>query len=231
MAMSTLENSKIIADGVMAYNNPSTLLRYSGDWCEDKMGGFGTLDYVNGDKYDGNLQNNLQHGEGTMTYACKNIYKGYWIDGLREGFGIFTNSDGSIIYEGDWTLDTMEGNGTLRYTSGDVYKGEFISNMEWGTRTLRCTNGYTFTGQFEKGFRHDFAVLRLVTGDVCNTNDENTWNNAPSPERDSLALSLSCEWSLKGDWQNGVFVKPLNSQGGAAMSPGRLLDDINHVEL
>ena len=190
--------------------------------------------------YIGEVSSTLQR-EGMKTYSTADICqgngtsadlytdKGNWVDGLREGYGILTKRDGSIIYKGDWTLDTVEGNGTLRYTSGEVYEGEF--NMELGTGTLRCTSGYTFAGQFEKGFRHDFAVLRLVTGDFCNKNDENTWNNVQSPERDCLALRLSCEWSLKGEWQNGVFLKSLNSQGGAAMSPGRMLDDINHVEL
>jgi len=234
---------------------------FDGNWDSGKKLTLGRLTYPNGETYYGECFDDKRHGDGALTrfedtiegrWILNNIsgkasirsnhdYQGNgtsadlytdkcnWVDGLREGYGIVTKRDGSIIYKGDWTLDTVEGNGTLRYTSREVYEGEF--NMEWGTGTLLCTNGYTFAGQFEKGFRHDFAVLRLVTGDFCNKNDENTWNNVQSSERDSLALRLSCEWSLNGEWQNGVFLKSLNSQGGAAMSPGRMVDDINHVEL
>jgi hypothetical protein len=76
----------------------------------------------------------------------------------------------------------VEGNGTLRYTSGEVYEGEF--NMEWGTG-----NGYTFADQFEKGFRHDFAVLRLVTGDSCNKNDRIPGTTYNHPKETLLRLA------------------------------------------
>jgi hypothetical protein len=49
--------------------------------------------YPNGEKYDGEWDNNMYNGEGTFVYTDGSKYEGQWRDNKKEGPGIFnTNS-------------------------------------------------------------------------------------------------------------------------------------------
>lgn len=43
--------------------------------------------YINGDRYDGEVQRNLRHGNGQMVYANGEIYNGLWEEDAENGTG------------------------------------------------------------------------------------------------------------------------------------------------
>lgn len=45
------------------------------------------MDYIHGDKYDGEWSNNMKNGHGVMTYLNGEKYDGAWKDDKREGNG------------------------------------------------------------------------------------------------------------------------------------------------
>ena len=55
-------------------------------WDDDKASGFGTLEYSNGDLYEGEWRNDQRHGRGKFISFCTGppvIYEGSWRDGVK----------------------------------------------------------------------------------------------------------------------------------------------------
>ena len=42
------------------------------------MNGKGTLKYANGDVYEGDFDEGVEHGKGTLKYANGDVYEGDW---------------------------------------------------------------------------------------------------------------------------------------------------------
>lgn len=61
----------------------------------------GTIKYINGNKYIGELQNSQSHGQGITKYHNGDIYKGMHKYDKKDGKGVFkfANKD---IYIGEW---------------------------------------------------------------------------------------------------------------------------------
>lgn len=72
--------------------------------------GKGTCRYVDGCRYEGTWENNLQDGLGTMTYPDTRRYEGEWRRGKRHGAGTLHWPCGTK-YVGTWTDDLMAGGG------------------------------------------------------------------------------------------------------------------------
>lgn len=66
---------------------------FTGTLLDGKNYGYGTYTYMNGDKYEGNYENNVRHGYGVYTWRNGNIYSGNWENDSCNGFGI-------LIHEG-----------------------------------------------------------------------------------------------------------------------------------
>jgi len=79
-----------------------------------------TSTYANGDKYEGEWENNLKHGEGTYIWANGDKYEGEWKDGKKHGDGTYTWADGGK-YIGEWKDDVRHGRGTHTYANGGRY--------------------------------------------------------------------------------------------------------------
>lgn len=45
------------------------------------------MNYMNGDKYEGNWRNGMRYGEGIYFYYNGDKYQGFWIDDRKEGKG------------------------------------------------------------------------------------------------------------------------------------------------
>jgi radial spoke head protein 1 len=117
---------------------------------------------VNGDKYEGDWQNNCKHGIGKMTYRKKKEeeddkgaayiergeYHGFWENNRRHGEGVFTYPNGDV-YSGWWRFGEKEGKGTYVFKEtgmkmhGDWEHGE-IKRGRW-----IYPNGLYFEGEFK----------------------------------------------------------------------------------
>lgn len=80
----TLDNGKITYNGYVVAN---------------KMSGFGTLTFENGDKYEGNFKNGIFNGQGTFTSASGWVYEGQFKNGLAHGQGKLT-TETQVVYQG-----------------------------------------------------------------------------------------------------------------------------------
>ena len=54
--------------------------KYDGEWQDDNKHGHGTYTRANGNKYEGEFRNDKINGHGTFTLANKDKYEGEWQD-------------------------------------------------------------------------------------------------------------------------------------------------------
>lgn len=66
---------------------------YEGDWCEDKMHGYGKYTFTSGAVYNGFWNEGKMNGKGKMVYADGTSYDGDWVNNLMHGIGTFIDAD------------------------------------------------------------------------------------------------------------------------------------------
>ena len=82
-------------------------------------------------KYEGTSLFGKAHGYGQAVFANGDKYEGNWEDNVKNGIGKHTSRKG-IVLTGKWLNNYMEGQGKEVWTNGDVYEGEFIRSQKNG---------------------------------------------------------------------------------------------------
>lgn len=106
-----IEDNKKIRNGrgTLTFSSNSAIEtkyeKYSGQWKNDKMEGFGVYEYISGAIYTGNWKDNLHHGTGKYEFPDGSSYDGQWVDHLMHGTGTFRTSSGQ-----NWSGEFREGN-------------------------------------------------------------------------------------------------------------------------
>lgn len=149
------------------------------------------VSYVNGDKYEGEMTQNMRNGNGQMIYANGEIYNGMWVDGaengtgklaslfvfsLRLSLGIKVLLDSSV-YNGQFLNNSRTGNevlshyhlfddssgfGTLVYQNGDVYDGTYANSI--GFVVISADVGDFVDGVWEGEGSYYFHTGDVYTG-------------------------------------------------------------------
>ena len=96
--------------------------KYEGEWKKDMKHGRGTFTFANGDKYVGEYKDDLSHAQGTYTYANGDEYVGEYRNGKKHGQGTFTYKIGDK-YIGEYKKNLMHGQGMYIWANGDKYQG------------------------------------------------------------------------------------------------------------
>ncbi|WP_372367721.1 protein kinase [Candidatus Uabimicrobium sp. HlEnr_7] len=126
---------------------------YEGEWYDGLPHGQGTLEWINGDKYQGEIKNGKRSGRGHMVLSCNSEYLGQWKDNQKHGWGTYTwgNADAKKTedkYTGQFHNDVISGHGTLLFANGNKYTGEFHNGERTGHGAFRWTNGEKYVGEF-----------------------------------------------------------------------------------
>ena len=75
-----------------------------------------------------------------MLYAeTGDIYVGDFIDGKRSGRGRYYQNAENEIYDGEWTNDRRQGEGTILNARGEISSGEFRADHMEGKLTYQRT--------------------------------------------------------------------------------------------
>lgn len=107
--------------------------------------GQGIMEYIGGDKYDGEWLNGQRHGNGTMFYASGDTYDGEWCNGVKDGYGVYTWST-EEMYQGYYKNDLRDGEGAyIGWTGFQTDHGGWRGNY-YGTSVGDVFEGY---GKFE----------------------------------------------------------------------------------
>ena len=123
----------------------------------------------NGDKYIGNMKNNLKEGKGIIFYNKddkynRNKYEGLFKNDKKEGNGklYFNNGD---IYDGEFKNDLFEGNGIYYFNSGNKYDGRCKNNLREGKGTFYYKNGDRYEGDWKNDKKEGKGIYYWNNGD------------------------------------------------------------------
>ena len=78
--------------------------RYEGPVVNTQLTGKGNFTWANGDTYVGDMVNAQPHGQGTYTFKSGDRYVGAWRNGQKHGQGRYTFANGSV-WEGEFAND------------------------------------------------------------------------------------------------------------------------------
>ena len=82
----------------------------------------GTINFLNGDVYEGQIIDNKAWGEGNMHYKNGDWYTGGFKENQRSGWGKLVMKNGDI-YKGKFLNDDFDGEGEYKFKNGNLYTG------------------------------------------------------------------------------------------------------------
>ena len=138
-------------------------IKKEGFWRNNIFIGWGRLTDHDGIIFEGVFQNGLLNGKGRRIAGTKGTYSGDFKNGMRHGFGVEDTSE--HIYEGQFNMDKKSGLGKLSYKKmNDTYIGEFTDNSITGNGIYTWANKDTFEGQFLNGKMHGRGIYKWPDG-------------------------------------------------------------------
>jgi hypothetical protein len=154
---------------------------FDGRWVRDIFVK-GTIYFLNGDVYEGDVENEMPHGKGKLSYKDGAVYEGDFVDGLPTGCGkliyylseieerdLLLNDAAQIIfdkqmyYDCDETFDYLE----LIKTKLKLGHNRALRIFEQLELTgMDCfTNEIIYEGDFKNGIKHGFGKLSFANSD------------------------------------------------------------------
>ncbi|TGK17840.1 hypothetical protein EHO61_10205 [Leptospira fluminis] len=112
--------------------------------------GLSTIQFKNGDVYDGMVENSKPNGKGVFRSVSGEYYEGEWVRGLRQGRGLLRSSNGNS-YEGDFLLNRKEGFGTFQWSDGTALEGVWKNDLPEGEGILHLPEGPALKGKYAGG--------------------------------------------------------------------------------
>jgi hypothetical protein len=109
-------------------------------------GGFGAMQYHNGDYYEGMWLNGYKHGLGIYYYANGDKYEGEWDKGKKRGRGIYTYKSGKVI-EGEFNTDMYQNDNVEYYVRVEVNEKYTKSILIDGDHELLLDEHIQFTNK------------------------------------------------------------------------------------
>ena len=114
--------------------------RYVGELKDNRLTGKGTMWYADGRVYEGAFLNGEWHGKGKATWKGGGSFGGYWFHNKRQGFGreIVVNERGEEIseYGGVFKNDILDGEGWMNWPDGSRLTGIFKGFEVIGEATM-----------------------------------------------------------------------------------------------
>ncbi|KEP61083.1 UNVERIFIED_CONTAM: MORN repeat-containing protein [Hammondia hammondi] len=113
--------------------------------------GLASVQYTNGDSFEGEFVNGRKEGRGVYTYRNGDKFQGEYKNNKRTGLGRTDYSAGGF-YHGNYENGRRSGEGTRRYANGDIYYGQWKDGRHDGYGTyIFNTTKYKFVGQWRAG--------------------------------------------------------------------------------
>ena len=159
--------------------------------------GKGIYYYNNGEKYIGEWKNNLKDGKGTYFYNNGNKYVGEWKNDVKEGKGKLYKNNGQI-FEANWKNDEMEKKVKIYYNDGQRYEGDYKNNIIEGQGIFYYNNGDIYDGEWKNNLKEGKGIIYYKNGNKY----EGDWKNNVR-EGKGIFNYISGE-KYDGDWKNNL---------------------------
>ncbi len=218
---------KKVYQGKLTYKDGT----YEGEWYHDSYKicrKNGTMNYTNGDVYEGEWKSNCKSGKGEMIYDNGDIYEGEWEfdHHAEQGKMIYANGD---IFEGRWFYTPRDG--IMKYANGDVYKGRFFENIEPNGRgKMIYANGDIYDGYWFQGKKNAQSKMIYSDGSIY----EGHWKDDMKHGIGEFILKKGC--GFIGSWKNNKRISGMEYNTNGIIRKGRTIykrikrkRDITHV--
>ena len=154
----------------------------------------------NGEKYFGELRNNLKEGKGLFYYNTndekgRKKYVGEFKNDKMEGKGIMYLKNGNR-FEGEYKNDKREGKGIYYYNNGDKYDGYFKNDAAEGKGTYIWSDGDKYEGDWINDKREGKGKYFWKNGDIY----EGDWKNDKREGRGNKHYANFGEYD--GEWKD-----------------------------
>ncbi|TYZ59143.1 hypothetical protein PybrP1_000068 [[Pythium] brassicae (nom. inval.)] len=132
--------------------NPGTPLQesYDGAWDQDRRHGRGTYCYTDGTSYDGEWVYGKREGSAVFRWPNGDVYDGQFANEMQHGVGSFFSASTGDMYVGDWVENVREGRGKIVYASGKVFDGTFHEGRRHGDGVITYPDGNRFRGSWDR---------------------------------------------------------------------------------
>ncbi len=138
---------------------------YTGEIVNGMANGYGRAEYENGNKYEGNWEDNKRVGSGTLNYSSNVNYVGNFDGDKLSGRGIMTWPDGDK-YDGQYSNGLRSGKGVYTFKTGDVYSGDWTANVRTGQGTYTWKDGSRYVGGWKDSKYHGYGTMYSTTGSI-----------------------------------------------------------------
>lgn len=169
---------------------------YHGIWENDILNN-GTIFYINGDKYIGELKNYLRDGKGKY-FSNLETYDGNWKNDLKDGEGSVVYKDGTT-YQGQFKNNKFNGKGDLYLPNGAYYSGNFVNNLFNGEGFFQQKNNI-YNGHFKNGLFNGYGEFKWIDG-IDKTIYKGNYSNGKKDGKGTLILKNGD--IFKGNWESG----------------------------
>ena len=203
---------------------------------ENKLGWdncFGTLNFANGDKYEGQWKKNKRNGQGTYTFGpnsqwASDIYVGEYKNDKMHGLGTYTfgpkSESAGDKYVGTFKNGSINGQGTYTWASGDKYVGEHKNDLRHGQGAYTFNDGTKQVGEWKFEKLNGFATVYNPDGSVDMQGSENNVLVKATTNDNNVAENKSNESITKKD----ELIPIASGTGFAVTKKGHLITN-NHV--
>jgi hypothetical protein len=143
--------------------------RYTGEFINGEITGQGIKQWTDNRIYKGEFREGELHGQGTMFYNVDHpmqkdkTYQGQFHLNSREGQGLLTKKNGDV-FEGNFSGNHPNGITKVFFAQGDNYEGEVIRGVMTGKGFLHCIDGNCYTGEFKEGKLHGQGKFSVKHG-------------------------------------------------------------------
>lgn len=121
---------------------------YEGEWKDDAITGYGKVIFQNNDELDGEFDNGKLVSGHYKTKTKKAKYDITIEDSTVTN--VVIKYSNKVKYDGEYSNNKFNGQGTITYKNGDEYKGEFKNGLKSGTGEYTWKNGAKYTGDWSK---------------------------------------------------------------------------------
>jgi hypothetical protein len=196
---------------------------YNGIWENDNLNK-GTIYYLNGDIYKGEMKDYLRNGKGKFI-SNSETYEGDWEEDQKNGEGTLIFKNG-LKYKGKFKNNQFNGKGKIESSDGFYYSGTFLNNQMDGKGFLRGSNGHIYNGDFKNGLFHgegefkwiDQSNVEIYKGSYSFGKKDGigtfTFSNGnvyegewKSGNPDGIGIFETQNRKYKGNWRSGLFMQ------------------------
>ena len=120
-------------------------------------------------------------------------------EGRYSGRGRAVLRDTGSVYEGDFALGSLHGEGTYTWKDGIVYHGSFVENCIMGIGNYTWPGGAQYKGGVLSGLRHGYGVLHF---DDSVVRYEGEWKNGRRHGTGTLWYDDNGTCCYRGQWRD-----------------------------